>query len=132
MQPRTLWVKRDAGEATPAGWFLAYVIESPFCGGFLVLTTFVVEPTVYNFMQTQKERKPCKIKASAINKKSARRRTRSGDLGLRGPERSVDIELSSAAGLEKKNDTDLVSFFFQARDGDRTRDPLLGKEVLHR
>ena len=35
------------------------------------------------------------------------------------------------AGLEKKNDTDLVSFFFQARDGDRTRDPLLGKEVLH-
>ena len=26
MQPRTLWVKRDAGEATPAGWFLAYVI----------------------------------------------------------------------------------------------------------
>lgn len=33
---------------------------------------------VYNFMQTQKERQPCKIKASAINKKSARRRTRSG------------------------------------------------------
>ena len=33
---------------------------------------------------------------------------------------------------KKKNDTDLVSFFFQARDGDRTRDPLLGKEVLHR
>ena len=30
---------------------------------FLVLTTFVVEPAVYNFMQTQKERKPCKIKA---------------------------------------------------------------------
>ena len=45
---------------------------------FLVLTTFVVEPAVYNFMQTQKERQPCKIKASAINKKSARRRTRSG------------------------------------------------------
>ena len=78
MQPRTLWVKRDAGEATPAGWFLAYVIESPFCGAFLVLTTFVVEPAVYNFMQTQKERKPCKIKASAANKRSARRRTRSG------------------------------------------------------
>ena len=33
---------------------------------------------VYNFMQTQKERKPCKIKASAANKRSARRRTRSG------------------------------------------------------
>ena len=29
-----LRAKRDAGEATPAGWFLAYVIESPFCGGF--------------------------------------------------------------------------------------------------
>lgn len=28
---------------------------------------------VYNFMQTQKERKPCKIKASATNKKSADR-----------------------------------------------------------
>ena len=28
-------------------------------------------------MQTQKERKPCKIKASAVNKRSARRRTRS-------------------------------------------------------
>lgn len=28
---------------------------------------------VYNFMQTQKERKPCKIKASAANKRSARR-----------------------------------------------------------
>ena len=102
MQPRTLWVKRDAGEATPAGWFLAYVIESPFCGGFLVLTTCVVEPAVYNFMQTQKERKPCKIKASAANKRSARRRTRSGDLGLRGPERSVDIELSSPGRARKK------------------------------
>ena len=55
-----------------------------------------------------------------------------GDLGLRGPERSVDIELSSPGRARKKNDTDLVSFFFQARDGDRTRDPLLGKEVLHR
>ena len=28
---------------------------------------------VYNFMQTQKEWKPCKIKASAANKRSARR-----------------------------------------------------------
>ena len=58
-----------------------------------------------------------------------------GNAGLnkRGPERSVDIELSSPdQRSKKKNDTDLVSFFFQARDGDRTRDPLLGKEVLHR
>ena len=133
MQPRTLWVKRDAGEATPAGWFLAYVIESPFCGGFLVLTTFVVEPAVYNFMQTQKERKPCKIKASAANKRSARRRTRSGGprTARTGAERRHRT-FEPCQGSKKKNDTDLVSFFFQARDGDRTRDPLLGKEVLHR
>lgn len=31
------------------------------------------------------------------------------------------------AGLEKKNDTDLVSFFFQARDGDRTRKAFLAE-----
>ena len=44
----------------------------------------------------------------------------------RGPERSVDIELSSPArARKKKNDTDLVSFFFQARDGDRTRKAFL-------
>ena len=54
------------------------LLSHHFVVAFLVLTTFVVEPAVYNFMQTQKERKPCKIKASAINKKSARRRTRSG------------------------------------------------------
>ena len=133
MQPRTLWVKRDAGEATPAGWFLAYVIESPFCGGFLVLTTFVVEPAVYNFMQTQKERKPCKIKASAANKRSARRRTRSGDLGLRGPERSVDIELSSPARARKKERYRFgIVLFFKRETGIEPATPLLGKEVLHR
>ena len=58
--------------------FLLMLLSHHFVVAFLVLTTFVVEPAVYNFMQTQKERKPCKIKASAINKKSARRRTRSG------------------------------------------------------
>ena len=82
MQPRTLWVKRDAGEATPAGWFLAYVIESPFCGGFFSFNHMRcnnrLSTAVYNFMQTQKEWKPCKIKASDANKRSARRRTRSG------------------------------------------------------
>ena len=88
---------------------------------------------VYNFMQTQKERKPCKIKASAANKRSARRRTRSGGprparTGAERRHRTFEPWI----GLEKKNDTNLVSFFFQARDGDRTRDPLLGKEVLHR
>ena len=58
--------------------FLLMLLSHHFVVAFLVLTTFVVEPAVYNFMQTQKERQPCKIKASAINKKSARRRTRSG------------------------------------------------------
>ena len=56
-----------------------------------------------------------------------------GNAGLnkRGPERRHRT-FEPRPTLEKKNDTDLVSFFFQARDGDRTRDPLLGKEVLHR
>lgn len=58
--------------------FLLMLLSHHFVVAFLVLTTFVVEPAVYNFMQTQKERKPCKIKASAANKRSARRRTRSG------------------------------------------------------
>lgn len=77
---------------------------------------------VYNFMQTQKERKPCKIKASAANKRSARRRTRSGGprTAQTGAERRHRT-FEPRPTLEKKNDTDLVSFFFQARDGDRTR-----------
>ena len=58
--------------------FLLMLLSHHFVVAFLVLTTFVVEPAVYNFMQTQKERQPCKIKASAANKRSARRRTRSG------------------------------------------------------
>lgn len=58
--------------------FLLMLLSHHFVVAFLVLTTFVVEPAVYNFMQTQKERKLCKIKASAANKRSARRRTRSG------------------------------------------------------
>ena len=67
------------------------------------------------------------------HKKSARRRTRSGGprparTGAERRHRTFEPWI----GLEKKNDTESVSFFFQARDGDRTRDPLLGKEVLHR
>ena len=77
---------------------------------------------VYNFMQTQKEWKPCKIKASDANKRSARRRTRSGGprTARTGAERRHRT-FKPRPTLEKKNDTDLVSFFFQARDGDRTR-----------
>ena len=58
--------------------FLLMLLSHHFVVAFLVLTTFVVESAVYNFMQTQKEWKPCKIKASDANKRSARRRTRSG------------------------------------------------------
>ena len=106
--------------------FLLMLLSHHFVVAFLVLTTFVVEPAVYNFMQTQKERKPCKIKASAANKRSARRRTRSGGprparTGAERRHRTFEPRI----GLEKKNDTDLVSFFFQARDGDRTRKAFL-------
>ncbi len=54
-----LWVKRDAGEATPAGWFLAYVIESPFCGGFL----FISARRGSNYIAV---RKPSKYKEKSI------------------------------------------------------------------
>ena len=104
--------------------FLLMLLSHHFVVAFLVLTTCVVEPAVYNFMQTQKERKPCKIKASAINKKSARRRTRSGGprTARTGAERRHRT-FKPRPTLEKKNDTDLVSFFFQARDGDRSLFP---------
>ena len=70
------------------------------------------------------------------NKKSARRRTRSG-----GPRTCADrsgaekIELwGTAVPQNNKKDihSDVFLLFLRARDGDRTRDPLLGKEVLHR
>ena len=66
--------------------------------------------------------------------KSARRRTRSG-----GPRTCADrsgaekIELSSPGLDSKKAAIQFgITAFSRARDGDRTRDPLLGKEVLHR
>ena len=104
--------------------FLLMLLSHHFVVAFLVLTTFVVEPAVYNFMQTQKERKPCKIKASAANKRSARRRTRSGGprTARTGAERRHRT-FEPWQGSKKKNDTDLVSFFFQARDGDRSLFP---------
>ena len=54
---------------------------------------------------------------------------------LRGPERSVDIEPSRhgcVSNKQKRTSFDVLSVYSRARDGDRTRDPLLGKEVLHR
>ncbi len=66
-------------------------------------------------------------------KKSVRRSMRSEEPRSAKIGKQRRHELSSLLyKRKKKNDTDLVSFFFQARDGDRTRDPLLGKEVLHR
>ena len=56
-----------------------------------------------------------------------------GTSALRGPERSGDIEPSSPGLDSKKAAIPFgITAFSRARDGDRTRDPLLGKEVLHR
>ena len=56
-----------------------------------------------------------------------------GTSALRGPERSGEDRTSRHVCASKKDDVHLhIAFFSRARDGDRTRDPLLGKEVLHR
>ena len=78
MLPRAFGLKEMQERRRLPDGFLLMLLSHHFVVAFLVLTTFVVEPAVYNFMQTQKERQPCKIKASAANKRSARRRTRSG------------------------------------------------------
>ena len=106
--------------------FLLMLLSHHFVVAFLVLTTFVVEPAVYNFMQTQKERQPCKIKASAANKRSARRRTRSGGprTAQTGAERSVDIELSSPGRARKKERYRFgIVLFSSARRGSNPRPP---------
>ena len=81
---------------------------------------------VYNFMQTQKERKPCKIKASAANKRSARRRTRSGGprTARTGAERRHRT-FEPCQGSKKRTIPIWYRSFFQARDGDRTRKAFL-------
>ena len=57
---------------------------------------------VYNFMQTQKTGNPVKSRLP-LQIKEARDGARGpGDLGLRGPERSVDIELPSPGRARKK------------------------------
>ncbi len=58
-----------------------------------------------------------------------------GTSALRGPERSGEIRTSSP-GLDSKKETrvsfsDTLVSFSQARDGIRTRDPRLGKAILH-
>ena len=95
---------------------------------FLVLTTFVVESAVYNFMQTQKEWKPCKIKASDANKRSARRRTRSGGprTARTGAERRHRT-FEPWQGSKKRTIPIWYRSFFQARDGDRTRKAFLAE-----
>ena len=63
----------------------------------------------------------CTMKTEMRVLTSARRRTRSGGprTARTGAERRHRT-FEPRPTLEKKNDTDLVSFFFQARDGDRT------------
>ena len=107
--------------------FLLMLLSHHFVVAFLVLTTFVVEPAVYNFMQTQKERKPCKIKASAANKRSARRRTRSGGprTARTGAERRHRT-FEPRIGLENKKERCFMhhSFLFiSARRGSNPRPP---------
>ena len=63
----------------------------------------------------------CTMKTEMRVLTSARRRTRSG--GPRTARTGAECRhriFEPRPTLEKKNDTDLVSFFFQARDGDRT------------
>ena len=61
---------------------------------------------------------------------------RPGDVRLRRPERSVDIRTvrtRQGSNIQKKRYPTDISFFvsLRARDGIRTRDPRLGKAILH-
>ena len=61
---------------------------------------------------------------------------RPGDVRLRRPERSVDIRTVRArlgSNIEKRaiHRMTLFSISLRARDGIRTRDPRLGKAILH-
>ena len=128
MQPRTLWVKRDAGEATPAGWFLAYVIESPFCGGFFSFNHMRCRTSCLQLStiscRHKKSGNPVKSRLP-LQIKEARDGARGpGDLGLRGPERSVDIELSSPGRARKKERYRFgIVLFSSARRGSNPRPP---------
>ena len=71
------------------------------------------------------------------HEKSARRGARGpGDLGFAPTEAERRHRtFESGIGLEKTKRAipfGITRLFLKARDGDRTRDPLLGKEVLHR
>jgi hypothetical protein len=61
---------------------------------------------------------------------------RPGDVRLRRPQRSVDIRTVRARqglNIQKRRYPTDISFFvsLRARDGIRTRDPRLGKAILH-
>ena len=61
---------------------------------------------------------------------------RPGDVRLRRPERSGDIRTvrtRQGSNIQKKRYPTDISFFvsLRARDGIRTRDPRLGKAILH-
>ncbi len=57
------------------------------------------------------------------------------DLGIartKAERRRLNFEHRIVLETKKERYQRYRSFLFRARDGDRTRDPLLGKEVLHR
>ncbi len=47
-------------------------------------------------------------------------------------DRSGELEPYELVYIKKDTHTDVLFDIRKARDGNRTRDPLLGKEVLHR
>ena len=58
-----------------------------------------------------------------------------GDIGFATTEVERRRFEPSSPGLDSKKNNRYpigIGYLFRARDGDRTRDPLLGKEMLHR
>ena len=91
--------------------------------------------TVYRKYRHKKCGNPCKIKASAPNKKSARRCRTSSGRSLCDNRNGVETSTFPPGGLEHNKKgypfLDILFSFLRARDGTRTRDPNLGKVVLH-
>ena len=81
-----------------------------------------------------KSKSPAATTGDKIKESASRRTTSGGRWSCDDRSGAETIELRAPTGLEKKRPIGVhqsVSFF-RARDGNRTRDPLLGKEVLHR
>ena len=81
-------------------------------------------------------KKDCTSKFNPKLSSSARRRTRSGRPRFCADRSEAENLEPSSPGLGSKIKRGYPSFrisflYYQARDGTRTRDPLLGKEMLH-